>query len=192
MKNYIWKKISSKKIKSDPRIKIRKDFYLTPNGKKTSFTVLEKNPVVAILPINKISEVIVVEQYRPAVNQITIDLPGGGVNVHKNEKPFEAARRELKEETGYEAAKIYFLGKFYADSGRSDQIRYIFAAEELKKGVQEPDEFEFIKIKKIPLEKILDMIKKGKMKETVLPLAISIYGIKKSLFEINSKFFQEK
>lgn len=173
MKVYKWKKIKSEFEYNGKRIKIRKDFFKLPNGVETDFTVLERGEVVAILPITSENEIIVVEQYRPAVDKITIDIPGGGIN--SNESPLEAAKRELREETGITAEKILKLGTFYPDSGRSEQIRHIYAAINLRFGKQILDKEEFINIKKIPYEKLRNMILRGGIKEITLVLTFLLY-----------------
>lgn len=173
MKVYKWKKIRSESDYNGKRIKIRKDFFKLPNGDETDFTVLERGEIVAILPITSRNEIVVVEQYRPAVNKITIDIPGGGVN--SKESPLEAAKRELREETGITAGKIFKLGIFYPDSGRSEQIRHIYAATNLKFDKQVLDEGEFINIKKIPYEKLKNMILKKDIKEITLVLSFLLY-----------------
>lgn len=173
MKIYKWKKTGSKLEYNSRRIRVREDSFKLPNGRKTKFSILERGRVVAILPITLKNEIIVVEQFRPAVNDITIDIPGGGIN--QGESPLAAAKRELQEETGIISKKLIKLGTFYPDSGRSEQTRYLYLAKELEFKEQNLDEEEFIKIKRIPYEKMREMIKRGKIRDITLALAFLIY-----------------
>jgi ADP-ribose pyrophosphatase len=70
----------------------------------------------AIVAITDEQRVLIVRQYRPAVEHHTLELPSGLVDA--GETPAEAARRELLEETGYEAAKVELLGGMEPDNGR--------------------------------------------------------------------------
>ena len=183
MKISKWQRTRSEIEFQNKRIKVRKDFFLLPTGIETDYCILERGIVVGILPITKKQEVVVVEQYRPAVDEITIDIPGGAVHYWEGETPVEAAKRELKEETGYVAKSIHQLsGILFTDSGRSDQKRYIFLAEDLITGETKLEETEFIKVKKIPIEKLYREIIKGKIKETTLSLSLSLYLLQKSSF----------
>ena len=70
----------------------------------------------AIVAITEEQRVLIVRQYRPAVERHTLELPSGLVD--RSETPVEAARRELFEETGYQAAEVELLGCTYPDTGR--------------------------------------------------------------------------
>ena len=71
---------------------------------------------VGILAITPDQRILAVRQYRPAVEQYTVEFPAGMVDAGEN--PLETARRELLEETGYEADKIELLGDMLTDTGR--------------------------------------------------------------------------
>jgi len=173
MKVYKWKKIGSEVEFDNPRIKIRKDRFVKANGEKVEFCVLERGEIVAVLAITDDSKIVVVEQYRPAVDDITIDIPGGGIEM--GETPLEAAKRELKEETGYSANEFIKLSSFYPDSGRSEQKRHIFLAKGLNKGKQKLDRNESINVLEIPIEEVAKRINENALKETTLVLSFLVY-----------------
>ncbi len=81
--------------------------------------------VVALTP----AEIVLVRQYRPALERMTLELPSG--HVEKNETPAEAARRELAEECGYQAADLKPLGTLLSDTGRNENRLWCFLADEL-------------------------------------------------------------
>jgi len=175
MKIYKWKKIKSETEYDGKRVKIRKDYFQLPTKKITDFSVIERGSVVAILPITQNGEIIFVEQYRPAVDSITLDIPGGAIHLREKETPLQAAQRELLEEVGYKAKKVKKLGTFYSDSGRSDQIRHIFIATDLVEKSQQTEEMEYINIRKIKVAKVLEMITKGSIKEPTAVLSVLLY-----------------
>jgi len=181
MKVYKWKKLNSLIAYSNPWIKVRKDSFELPSKQKTDFFVLERGEVVAILPLTNDNEVVLVEQYRPAVNDVTLDLPGGGVELDRGETPLEAAKRELAEETGYSAGEFISLGSFYPDSGKSEQIRHIFVARGLIPSDQKLGKTENIGVRKIHFERLIKMVRDGKLKETTLMLALLLHSCRYKL-----------
>ena len=87
---------------------------------------LEMSDYVSVLALTAQQQVILVRQFRPAVERAVIELPSG--HVEKNESAEASARRELAEETGYVSAVMEPLGSFWSDTGRmSNRIWYFFA-----------------------------------------------------------------
>lgn len=171
MKIAKWKKIKTEEEYKGKRVHVRLDYFRLPDGKETQYSVLDRGEVVAVLAITPENEVLLVEQFRPAVDEITLDLPGGRVETWNKEDPASAALRELEEETGYCAKKIERMGSFfYPDSGRSDQKRHLFIATSLVKSSKKLDSEEIIEVHKVPLIDILKGIVLGVYKETTLCL----------------------
>jgi len=90
---------------------------------------------------------------------VLLELPAGKLEV--NEEPRETALRELKEETGYSAAKLEYLLEFYTSPGFSTEKIYLFLGEELTPGEQELETGEFIDIESYSLEELNRMISRG-------------------------------
>jgi ADP-ribose pyrophosphatase len=83
---------------------------------------------VCIVAVNEKGELLLVRQFRPAVNGVTLEIPSG--HVEAGQTPEEAARQELFEETGYEAGEMHFLTNLVPDTGRlSNRLWCYFAAE---------------------------------------------------------------
>lgn len=89
-----------------------------------TYVIKHERPTVAILAITKAQQVILVEQFRPGPKKVLRELPGGYID--KGESPLAAARRELREETGY-AGSLTVVTKF-ADCAYSSRIRHCFLA----------------------------------------------------------------
>lgn len=132
-------------------------------GKSTRenfYSIKQKDYVTIIAQTNK-KEIILVKQYRPVLEIFTIELPSGHVN--KNELPFKAAIRELKEETGFIVSKPTLLGCLSADTGRLENKLWAFyaASARLDRAYDLPEK-KLIKTYLVSPKKLLSMVKRGK------------------------------
>lgn len=94
------------------------------------------------IPITPEGKLILVRQYRFAVSGRLLEFPAGTVEL--DEKPLETVKREIQEETGYNAREWQKVGEFFLAPGYSDEIIYTFLAKDLEKldrpPVQDADE----------------------------------------------------
>ncbi|WP_332691293.1 NUDIX hydrolase [Halalkalibacter lacteus] len=128
-----------------------------PNG-KTSTRELVKHPgAVAILPITKEGKLVLVRQYRKALNKTIVEIPAGKLEAGEN--PFDSAKRELEEETGYKTEKLELLLSFYTSPGFADELIYMYWTNQLEKGKTNMDDDEFLDILEVTLEEAEQMIK---------------------------------
>lgn len=118
-----WGKIQSKPEFVNRWIHIDKITFLKPEGDKVDYYINQGGDIVSILGVTLDGKIVGVKQYRPAVDEITIDIPGG--SIEKNEKILKAAKREFAEETGLNIVRLKRLTEIYHDSGRSNQKKYI-------------------------------------------------------------------
>ena len=156
------KTLEEKSLYEGSFLKLVKQKVLLPDGKTSERDIVRHPGGVAILAFNK-DKLLLVEQYRKALDKPLIEIPAG--KIEKNEDIKICAIRELEEETGYKAGKIEFLGKFATSPGFCDEYIYLFKAEELSKGVIGGDDDEFINIKEYTLEEVKNMIKTGKLED---------------------------
>ena len=84
---------------------------------------------VAVVAIDK-DEVILVNQYRPALEAVTLEIPAGKLDVSGEER-IDAARRELNEETGLDSKNLTLLSEFHNSAGFTDELTSIYLAENL-------------------------------------------------------------
>jgi ADP-ribose pyrophosphatase len=157
-------KLTSEEIFHGVAIHLFRDEILLPNGNKGVREVVRHPGAVCVLPLTDDGEVIFVNQFRYALNKVTLEVPAG--KLEKGEDPQEAALRELSEETGVEAKKIIPMGALYTTPALMDEIIYMYIATELTQGEQHLDEDEFVNAVKIPLNKAVDMVMSGEIRDS--------------------------
>jgi ADP-ribose pyrophosphatase len=120
-------------------------------------------PAVGIVAVTRDRRVVLVEQYRPPLGRTVIELPAGlagDVAGAEQEALVEAARRELVEETGYQAARWTELVRGYSSPGLTDEMMVLFLAEELTKtAAGGGDASEQIALHEVPLAGVLDWLR---------------------------------
>lgn len=164
------KQLSAEYIFRGKIINLRVDEALLPNGKTAKREVVEHNGGICIVPLTENNEVLMVEQYRYPYSEVVLEIPAG--KRDGDEEPLAGGIRELKEETGATAEKFTFLGELYPTPGYCGEIIYMYLATGLSYGETDPDDDEFLNIKKIPLEKAVDMIMNGEIKDAKTQTAI--------------------
>lgn len=152
--------LQTKTVHKNPYFQVRKDivFY---QGKKNNWYSVDKSPFVIIIPLSNKNKIYLVGQWRYCVKKYSWEIPKG--TIDKNEKPLQAAKRELEEETGLRAKKWKLLGSFYVGPGCFNQLCYVFLAKDLVKQERKPPELEELKVKEVSLKEINQLIKKNKI-----------------------------
>ncbi|MEL6457850.1 MAG: NUDIX hydrolase [Cyanobacteria bacterium J06636_27] len=159
-----WNTLQSEMALNHPWCKVRRDKIKLPDGKIIDDYFVNIRPDVAIvLPITHNQEVVFVKQYRHAVGDFFIELPAGGFNAEQ-ESGEVAAIRELEEETGYVASNIKKIATFYDKPSKDTNQLHLFLAENVvKTGKLKLDITEEIEVILIPVDGVIEQIKKGKI-----------------------------
>jgi ADP-ribose pyrophosphatase len=171
--NLLEKKIGEKVFYEGTYYKYCLDKMELPNGKIVEREHIKHPGAVAVLAINDKNECIMVEQYRHAVDKILVELPGGKLDKAAGEDPKDAAQREFKEETGFLANDLIFLGEIYTMPGLVDEILYLFFTRNIQGNLkQDLDDDEFVNVRFVPISEIREKMAKGKITDSKLMSAI--------------------
>ena len=146
-------KISKKTVYKNEWFQIIDNHYI--KSKKNYFTINMPDSSV-ILPITVDNEFIIIKQYRESLDDFSIELPAGF--IEQNEKPIDAAKRELFEETGYTSKDFQYLGIGRLMINRTNSIQHLFVAKEATKK-SSPTE-KNTKVIKLTQDKLFDLIMK--------------------------------
>ena len=165
------KQLTSEYIYNGKIIKLRRDTALLPNGKTSTREVIEHNGGVCVAALTDSDEVLFVKQFRYPFGKILTELPAGKLDS-PDEDPLEAAKRELKEETGYSADTWTYLGVYYPTVAYTDEKIYIYMARDLHRGTQHLDEDEFLHFYNVPIESLIEDIKNDKIPDGKTQLGI--------------------
>lgn len=168
--NFIEKTISQKNIYQGKVVSLDLHDVELTNGKISEREVIRHQGGVCILPITREGKVYLVKQYRKPFECEIFEAPAG--KLEKNEAPEACAVRELKEETGLKASKLTFLTQMYPTPGYSNEIIYIYKAEELEQGDMQLDEDEFMDVYQYTLDEAFEFIKIGVIKDAKTIIAI--------------------
>lgn len=118
----------------------------TPDGASARYYWAQTADAVAVVAHDRSSdELVLVEQYRPQLRARLLEVPAG--RIDDGEPPREAARRELREETGYQADRLERLGAYHP-TGRTRMTRHVWYATELTAGDPDRDDTEYLTVRR--------------------------------------------
>jgi len=171
--------LSSKVVWEGPLFRVLRDNIVEPTGVHCTRDVIRHNGSVVILAVDRSRSkknpwIVMERQYRHAANQFLWEVPAG--KLEAGEDPLEGAKRELAEETGYQAKKWRPLATYYASPGFLGEAMLVFVAEGLYPGYARPDEDERIELRLVKLNDILKMIAKGAIHDGKTLIAVLLYA----------------
>jgi len=171
--------LDSKVVYEGPLFRVLHDHLIEPDGTDSERDVIRHNGSVVILAVNpgkhrKNPWIVIERQYRHAAGQYLWELPAGKLDA--GEKPIDGAKRELSEETGYQAKKWSPLVDYFASPGFLGESMKVFLAEDLVAGDAHPEEDEHIDFRLVKLSELLEMVDKGKIVDGKTLTSILLYA----------------
>ena len=159
------KKFEEKTIQSELKFKgriitLQVDEVELPNGKTSNREIVKHPGAVAVIAVTKDKKIILVEQYRKALERSIIEIPAGKIEI--GEAPEITALRELEEETGYTTDNLQYIQSFATSPGFADEIIHLYFADNIVK-MEQPvglDEDEFVELLHVSLTEMEEMVKK--------------------------------
>jgi ADP-ribose pyrophosphatase len=169
--NYYEKTEKENTIYTGRIIKVKELNVSLPNGKSAKREIVEHPGAVAILAVTSDKKIVLIKQFRKAVEEKLWEIPAG--KLERGESPLACAQRELKEETGYISDCWQKLGEFYASPGFSNEIIHLFIAKNIyAAGSTNFDEDEYMEVYLLSMEEIEKLLREGKIKDAKTLTAI--------------------
>jgi ADP-ribose pyrophosphatase len=165
-----WKTRTSRAVYENPWMRLREDIAEMPDGRTTIYGVVQCKPAVGVLPFLDDDTVVLVGQYRYVFGEFSWEMPTGG--AHPGETNEAAARRELVEEAGYEAADLVKLCDFHTSKSIVEEVAHIYLARGLRPARGLADPTEFIEVQPFPFEEALRMVQRSEIKDSMTVVAI--------------------
>ena len=157
-------------------LKIYEDTVMA-NGHEAHWDFIHHDGAAAVIPVTDDGKLLMVRQYRNALDRETLEIPAGKLD-EPDEPKIECAYRELEEETGYRTEKLEYLISLNTTVAFCDEAIDIFVARNLIPSHQHLDEDEVIEVEPWDLEDLLELIYTGKMTDAKTVAAISAYAAK--------------
>ena len=164
-------------------LKVYKD-YVDANGVHAVWDYIHHDGAAAVLPVTDEGKILMVRQYRNALDRFTLEIPAGKVDSADEPRRI-CAFRELEEETGFRVDKpedLEFLIRIDTTVAFLDEEIDIFVARNLKKSAQHLDEDEVINVEAWDPKDLLELIYKGEIRDGKTVAAITAYTAK-NIFE---------
>lgn len=141
-----------------------------PDGRQAQRDIIRHRGSVGIIALTDDDQMVLVHQYRTAIEQVTLEIPAG--KLERGEDPAACAARELEEETGYTADHLGYLCPFVPAIGYSDEVLHLFLATGLRFVGASPDDDEFINVDVVPVQELVDRVLDGQVSDSKTMAAI--------------------
>jgi ADP-ribose pyrophosphatase len=178
MKNMKWKILSSKYLSKHIYFTAREDRCERPDGQIVDpYFVVEIPESACAVAVTEDNEVVLVKQYRHALGETLLEIPGGFIDAGEDVQ--KAIARELLEETGYEFSKYDYVGKIAPNPGMLNNYTYLYLARGGKRvAAQKLDHNEDIELVTVPLERFREMLLNNEIVQS-LHMACAFYAFQK-------------
>ena len=175
-----YKRLKRELVAKGAIIDYYQDTMLIPNGKTAKWDLIDHKGAAAVVAVREDGKLLMVRQYRNALERETLEIPAGGLNGR--EEPTEkAAMRELEEETGYVCDEVELLNSIYTTVAFCNEKIDIYLAKDLKPGKQHLDEDEYLNVEAYDLEELKQMIFDCKIQDSKTICGILTYAAKKAV-----------
>ena len=168
----IEKRVDGEDVFSGKLLNVKRDRILLPDGKPGTREYIRHHGAVGVVLMTDDGKVCVERQFRYPIYEVITEIPAGKLDT-PDEDRLEAAKRELREETGFTADSWEFLGTYYPAAAYSSEMITLYLATGLHAGAQQLDEGEFLNVEFVPLSQLVedvmaDRIPDGKSQVAIL------------------------
>jgi 8-oxo-dGTP pyrophosphatase MutT (NUDIX family) len=175
VKGGTWKVLGSKKIYSDPWIRLRVDKVIRPDGLQGTYSVAEIKGGIGVVTLTSDNKIVIVGQYRYTTDTYSWEIPKGAFSSFSDKtSPLETAKRELKEETGITAKTWKKLTMVHTLLGSTNDKVFLFLAANLIKGKASPGKTEKIEVKQVSFKEFYRMVDRGLITDATSIAAVGL------------------
>ena len=153
------------------------DTIAVPNGHIAHWDFIHHNGAAAVVPVTDDGKILMVRQYRNALERYTLEIPAGGLQT-PDEPKSQCASRELEEETGYRSDHLEFLISINTTVALCDELIEVYVARDLIPSHQHLDEDEYVEVKAYSLDELCQMIFAGELRDGKTVASILAYRVK--------------
>lgn len=155
-------------------LEMYRDTMLLPNGHTAYWDFIKHKGAAAVVPVTEDGKIIMVRQYRNALERETLEIPAGAKNFVEEETRI-CAGRELEEETGFRCDNLEFLISIYTTVAFCNEMIDVYVARNLIPSKQHLDEDEFLNVVEMELEELLERIYAGTLQDAKTVAALLAY-----------------
>jgi ADP-ribose pyrophosphatase len=181
MKKFEEKTLNTEKIYQGKIIDLQVDEVSLPDGKTSKRELIKHPGAVAVIALTSEGKIVMVEQYRKALEQSIVEIPAG--KLEEGEEPVKTAERELEEETGYACKNMKPLISFYTSPGFADELVHLFIAEDIYKleNASAADEDEFVELVEVSLGEAQKMIEEKRIYDAKTAYAVQYLQLEEAM-----------
>ncbi len=171
-----WQTLKSETVFENDWMRVNDDWVENPRGSENAYGWVHfKNRAIAVLPLDEKGNTWLVGQQRYTLDQYSWELPMGGATA--DEPSLDAAKRELREETGLVASELNPILRLHPSNSITDEIAEVFVAYGLTEQAADPDATEVLQVKKLPLPEAIGMAQRGEITDAISVAALFHVGM---------------
>ncbi len=168
------KTLESEMIYEGNILNLRRDLVAIKNGGTAYREIIEHNGAAVMVPVTDEGKIVLVRQYRKPLERAVLEIPAG--KIEPGEEPLDAARRELREETGYTADEVEHIITFYPTVAYCREELHMFLCRGLRAGETDFDEGESIEVCEYDPEILKQMVRRGEIQDGKTIIAVLMLG----------------
>jgi len=168
-------KLSEEILYNGRILDLARETHQMPDGREARFEVVQHPGGAAALPILPDGRLILIHQFRPAIEDYILEIPAG--RLEPGEDGATCVAREVQEEIGYRPERLEKLGEIYSSVGFCNEMIHLYLARDLHPVEQALEEHEFIELKIMTLDEALNLVKNGQLLDAKTKVALLQYKL---------------